>query len=249
MVENQFGLNLCFLIPHILNYVTLIKAMAIEPPRIDIGHVIRNAALFNPRKELVSSMEPDSLNVSVKRLFALLRSRQIEYLLVGGVALLSYVEGRNTEDLDLIMVTSTLKKLPEIHLSSQEQYFARGEFEGLKIDILLTRNPLFARVIRRHATTRSFLDGEIPTATVAGLLLLKLYALPSLHRQGDFTRVSLYENDIAVLLYQYQPEMTPLIKELSKYVTGGDLEEIKKISDEIQRRIDTFRNQSSSKKE
>ncbi len=223
--------------------------MTNNSPQVDIGRVIRNAALFNPRKELVSSMDPDSLLVSVKRLFELLRSRQIDYLLVGGVALLSYVEGRNTEDLDLIMVASTLKKLPEIRLSSQEQYFARGEFEGLKIDVLLTRNPLFARVIRRHAATRSFLDGEIPTATVEGLLLLKLYALPSLHRQGDFTRVSLYENDIAMLLYQYQPEMTQLIKELSEFVTGGDLEEIEHILREIQRRIYDFRNPSSSKKE
>jgi len=194
-------------------------------------------------------MELDSLLVSVKRLFELLRTRQINYLLVGGVALLSYVEGRNTEDLDLIMVSSTLKKLPEIHLTSQEQYFARGDFEGLKIDILLTRNPLFAHVLRRHTTTRSFLDGEILTATVEGLLLLKLNALPSLHRQGDFTRVSLYENDIAMLMYQYQPDPAPLLKDLSKYLTGGDLEEIEHILVEIQRRIDNFRNQSSLKKE
>ncbi len=223
--------------------------MSIESPRIDIGRVICNAILFNPQNRLANAMEPDSLLVSVKRLFELLRARQINFLLVGGVALLSYVEGRNTEDLDLIMVSSTLKRLPEIHLASQEQYFARGEFEGLKIDLLLTRNPLFARVMRRHATTRTFQDGEIPTATVEGLLLLKLYALPSLHRQGDFTRASLYENDIAVLMYQYQPEIAPLIKELSKYGTGGDLEEIKKILSEIQRRIDNFRNQSSIEKE
>ncbi len=223
--------------------------MATEPPPIDIGRVIRAAVLFNPQNRLASSMEPDSLLVSVKRLFELLRIRQIDYLLVGGVALLSYVEGRNTEDLDLIMVFSSLKKLPEIRLSSQEQYFARGEFEGLKIDILLTRNPLFASVIRHHATRRSFLDGDIPTATVEGLLLLKLYALPSLHRQGDFTRVSLYENDIAMLMYQYRPDIASLLKELSKYVTGDDLDEIKKILGEIQRRIDDFRNQSSLTKE
>ncbi len=223
--------------------------MAAEPPVIDIGRVIRNAILFNPQNRLANAMEPDSLLVSVKRLFELFQARQIDFLLVGGVALLSYVEGRNTEDLDLIMVASKLKELPEIHLASQEQYFARGEFEGLKIDILLTRNPLFAHVIRRHATTRPFLDGEIPTATVEGLLLLKLYALPSLHRQGDFNRVSLYENDIAILMYQYRPEVAPLVKELSKYLTGGDLEEIDNVLGEIQRRIDNFRNPSSLKKE
>ncbi len=33
---------------------------------------------------------------------ACLAERKIEYWLVGGVALLSYVDGRNTQDIDLI---------------------------------------------------------------------------------------------------------------------------------------------------
>lgn len=42
-------------------------------------------------------------------------------------------------------------------------------------------------------------------ATVEGLLLLKLYALPSLYRQGSL-RVSIYENkNVAALLYTYRP--------------------------------------------
>ncbi len=219
--------------------------MATESPRIDIGRVIRNANLFDPQNGLAKSMNPDSLLLSVKHLFELLNSRQIDYLLVGGVALLSYVEGRNTEDLDLIMVSSTLKKLPEIHLSNHEQYFARGEFEGLKIDILLTGNPLFAHVMRHHATTRTFLDGEISTATVEGLLLLKLYALPSLHRQGDFTRASLYENDIAMLMYKYEPETTSIVRELSGYVAGSDLEKVKQILQNTKDRIQEFTKNSS----
>jgi len=48
-------------------------------------------------------MNSDFLIETVTRFFALLRERQIEYVLVGGIALLQYVEGRNTEDIDLIM--------------------------------------------------------------------------------------------------------------------------------------------------
>ena len=38
-----------------------------------------------------------------KPFLALLRERQNEYVLVGGIGLLQYVAGRNTEDIDLIM--------------------------------------------------------------------------------------------------------------------------------------------------
>ena len=61
-------------------------------------------------------MNPDILIETVARFFALLRERQIDYVLVGGIALLQYVEGRNTEDIDLIMTVSALEHLPELQL-------------------------------------------------------------------------------------------------------------------------------------
>jgi hypothetical protein len=111
---------------------------------------------------------------------------------------LHYVPGRNTEDIDLIINVSSLQKLPEITLISQDANFARGTFETLQIDFLLTRNPFFAMVQRQYATVHTFRERDIPCATVEGLLLLKLYALPSLYRQGNFVRVGLYENDMSV---------------------------------------------------
>ena len=80
---------------------------------VQIGNVIRNAVVFNVKNWLGDTMNADSLLESVERLFALLETRQIDYVLAGGVALLYYVEGRNTEDLDLIMALSSLEKLPE----------------------------------------------------------------------------------------------------------------------------------------
>lgn len=48
-------------------------------------------------------MNSDSLIQSVQDFFAVLEKRKIDYVLVGGIAILHYVEGRNTQDLDLLM--------------------------------------------------------------------------------------------------------------------------------------------------
>ncbi|MCC6259605.1 MAG: hypothetical protein IT311_01980, partial [Anaerolineales bacterium] len=75
-------------------------------------------------------------------------------------------------------------------------------------------------------------------------LLLKLYALPSLYRQGNFARVGIYENDIATLFHYYQPDPAALLTEISKYVNETDFEEIKNVVSDIQNRIKRFRSES-----
>src|SRR4030067_3291775 len=117
-----------------------------------IGSVLRNAVTFNFKNSPEVLMNADSLLAQVEQLFNLLESRKVDYVLVGGVALLTYVEGRNTQDIDLIMALPSLQKLPEIQILGQEQDFLRGDFEGLQIDILLTRNPLFAEVHKKYVT-------------------------------------------------------------------------------------------------
>ncbi len=74
--------------------------------------------------------------------------------------------------------------------------------------------------------------------------MLKLNALPSLYRQGNFARVGIYENDIATLLHYYQPDGSTLLMELSKYMDESDLVEIKSILTDIQNRINRFKNES-----
>jgi len=210
-----------------------------------IGNVIRNAVVFNVRNWPGDMINSDSLIQSVQDLFAILEQRNIDYVLVGGIALLHYVEGRNTQDLDLLMAASSLEKLPELKIVSQELYFVRANYGELQIDILLTQNPLFKKVLRKYSKAQPFLDRNIPLATVEGLLLLKLYALPSLYRQGNFARVGIYENDIATLLNYYQPDMPALLSELAKYVDENDLAEIKSIVADIQNRISRFKNEST----
>jgi predicted nucleotidyltransferase len=211
---------------------------------VQIGDVIRNAVVFNVKNWLGGTMNSDSLTQSVQNFFAILEERKIDYVLVGGIAILYYVEGRNTQDLDLLMAVSSLEKLPELHLTSQDMNFARANYGELQIDLLLTQNPLFKKVHKEYSKVQKFLDRNIPLATVEGLLLLKLYALPSLYRQGNFARVGIYENDIATLLHYYQPDMDALLSEISKYLNETDFEEIIGVASDIQKRVKRFKNES-----
>lgn len=205
---------------------------AAEAREVHIGKVVRNAVQFNFGK--ASQDLPDA----VDRLFQLLVERRTDYLLVGALAALKYVDGRNTEVIELLLPST--EKLPEIRIEKRDDDFARGFFDGLQIDLLLTSNPLFEKVRRRFATTQRFVEREIPCATVEGLLILKLYALPSLYRQGNFARVALYEGDIATLMHDYRPPVEPLFEELKEHLSATDLASLRKIVGEIQERIERF---------
>ncbi|MGC9393825.1 MAG: hypothetical protein ACP5J4_03125 [Anaerolineae bacterium] len=204
----------------------------------EIGEIVYNASGFDPKNW--RNGKPMTLPEHVVDLFALLRARQIDYVLVGGVALLQYVEGRNTQDIDLILATQALKALPEVQIVEQNVYFARGQFETLRIDFLLTEHPLFKKVQQAYTTQQSFEDVVLPCATVEGLLLLKLYALPSLYRQGDFARVGVYENDIATLMHYYTPSMPALLAELRAYLDDSDWQEVERIVEDIEQRLARF---------
>lgn len=206
-----------------------------------ISDVLRNAVTFNLKNPPEVIMNADSLLTQVEQLFNLLDSRKVDYVLVGGIALLTYVEGRNTQDIDLIMALPSLSKLPEIKIDSQDMYFARGKFGELQIDILLTKNPLFATVEKQYTTTKQFMDRTIRCATVEGLILLKLFALPSLYRQGSFERVGIYENDIATLVNAFDPNMDALFKELASYLNETDMAEARRIVTDIEARVQRFR--------
>lgn len=209
-----------------------------------IGSIVRNAVAFNFKNSPEVIMSADSLLSQVERLFDLLESRKVDYVLVGGIALLTYVEGRNTQDIDLIMASPSLAKLPEIKIESRDMYFARGKFGELQIDILTTKNPLFAKVEKKYAVTKEFMERQIRCVTVDGLILLKLFALPSLYRQGSFERVGIYENDIATLLHAFNPDMEPLLKELGTHLNETDMAEARTILKDIEGRIKRFRKAS-----
>jgi hypothetical protein len=205
---------------------------------VHIGKVVRDAVVFNFRNPRGGTMSDSALLEAAQRLFALLEERRTDYLLVGGIALLHYVEGRNTEDIDLIMSLASLDGLPELRQVGREDDFARADFQGLQIDLLLTSNRLFDEVRRRHASRQRFVEREIPCATPEGLVLLKLYALPSLYRQGNVARAALYETDILTLMQRYRMAPEPLFAELAPHLSATDLAALRQIVDEIRQRID-----------
>ncbi|PYQ59071.1 MAG: hypothetical protein DMF53_19380 [Acidobacteria bacterium] len=201
---------------------------------LHIGKIVRNARIFNPRNSQAGSMSDDALLAAVDRLFGLLEGRGSEYLLAGDIALLQYVDGRSSEKIELIVAPSSLDQIPEIY-----------GFEDLQIDLLLTSNPLFEEVRRRYATRQRFAEREIPCATPEGLVLLKLYALPSLNRQGNLARVALYETDILMLMDRQKVDVEPLFAELKAHLSPTDLASLRGITDEIRQRIQRFGGQFS----
>ena len=206
----------------------------------DISEIVKNGILFDLKNWDKGMSNTDQFIQFIENIFNTLAERNIDYLLVGGVALLSYVEGRNTQDIDLILAKSDLATLPEITIVEENNDFIRGEFGGLTIDILLTQNRLFNKIIREFFTIRQFGTQSIRCVSVEGLVILKFYALPSLYRQGKFERVSIYENDILLLLLNYSVNLEKVLQILSNHLLPSDLEELKEISTDIESRIKRF---------
>ncbi len=207
-----------------------------------IAEIIQNGLAFDV-KNWDSTMEFGDLLAAVDSLFTTLEDRQIEYLLVGGIAMLSYVEGRNTQDIDFILSKQALANLPELVILEENRDFIRGSFGSLQVDLLLTQNELFELINQRYAVQKQFGDRTIRCVTVEGLIILKLYALPSLYRQGNFDRVSLYESDITQLLLRYPSQLEPTFKILAPHLLETDLQAIRETASDIQSRIQRFQAQ------
>lgn len=207
---------------------------------VAIGEIVRNGIAFDLKNWNKGMYNNDQFVQFIENVFDTLTDRNIDYLLVGGVALLSYVEGRNTQDIDLILAKSDLKALPEITIVEENNDLIRGEFGNLTIDILLTQNKLFNKLIQEFATIRQFGTKNIRCVSVEGLVILKFYALPSLYRQGKFDRVSIYENDILLLLLNYSVNLEKVLQILANHLLPSDLEELKEISNDIESRIKRF---------
>jgi hypothetical protein len=62
-------------------------------------------------------------------LFRLLAGRRVDYLLVGGMAMLTYVKGRNTKDVDLLMSVAALEQLPELAVEERDDFFCAGKIQ------------------------------------------------------------------------------------------------------------------------
>jgi len=191
---------------------------------LPIDEIIENGITFN----FFGDTPMDNIRGEVRALFAALRSTKVDYVLVGGIAMLSYVEVRNTQDVDIIVNPKQIKKI-EWNAVVQDANFGQANFHGLRVDLLLTTNPLFAYVSRHQRTDVSFDDNLVSCATREGMLLLKLYALPSLYRQGNLVRAALYEADIFGLQQGSEIDTERLLTILGKYLAAHDVDELRRI--------------------
>lgn len=205
--------------------------------KVALGEIIKNGVVFDMKNWGADLSNAENLPQIVDRLFTTLSERNIDYLLVGGLALLSYIDGRNTQDIDFILAREDLESLPEISITDENRDFARGNYENLQIDLLLTRNSLFELVRNSYAANREFGGRTIRCVNVEGLLLLKLFALPSLYRQGNFSRASIYENDITLLLLNYSVDLSQILQVLRSHLIASDLQEVRTIVSDIEARI------------
>ena len=102
------------------NTVTLPEGVSLRR----LAQVLLDAWEADPRRWMKPSPQlregPAQLSVPVPQdaldLFQLLAERRVDYVLVGGLAMLTYVKGRNTKDVDLLMSVAALGKLPELKI-------------------------------------------------------------------------------------------------------------------------------------
>lgn len=191
---------------------------------LPIDEIIENGIIF----DLFGDTPMDDIRGEVRALFAALRKAKVDYVLVGGVAMLSYVEVRNTQDVDIIVNPKHIKKI-DWNATLLDANFGQANFHGLRVDLLLTTNPLFAYVARHQRTDISFDGSMVSCATREGMLLLKLYALPSLYRQGNLVRAALYEADIFGLQQGVEIDTEQQLAILGKHLAAHDVDELRRI--------------------
>ena len=223
---------------------------------LPLGRIVQCGALFSfgdrngtREKPALSSHNVEvveTLPRAVKALFERLAALEVDYLLVGGLALLRYVDGRNTEDVDIVISGPDLERIEGLVVESRESHFIEGRFRGLRVDGLLTTHPLFEHVKNHYADHFFFQGQRVPCVTVEGLILLKLYALPSLYRQLQFEKVALYETDVMMLLQNHEVKMEPLFETLQPHLSAGDLETLRDIHREIVEQIESRRERFAS---
>jgi hypothetical protein len=213
--------------------------MAISASSTDtLAAVLCHAQVFNPRRwnTAVSQSDFNQLLRTVDRLFEELDNSGVPYLLVGGIAMLTYVEGRNTEDIDLIMRRPDLNNLQQMVIAEENRDFVRADYQGLQVDLLLSQNALFEHVQQNYRTEIQWGNRRIPCATPVGLVILKFYALPSLYRQGKFDRAALYETDILQLAYNYSITLESALEVVDPHLIASDRSEIREIARDIEQR-------------
>ncbi len=211
---------------------------------VDIARVLAESRATDPSRSLRE--EPAAyglLDESVRTLFDELARLKIRFVLVGGLAVRHYVAGRNTGDIDLVMALRDARRIGGLEIFHVERDFAQATYAGIRVDLLLPANRLFALVARRYAREGQLLDRTVRVATPEGLILMKLFALPSLYRQGQMAKVTLYQADITELADMATANLRRLLVVLRPHLLESDHTALGEIVTEIEQFIGRFGDQ------
>jgi len=203
---------------------------------LHLGSVMYLARASRPERSASMPDEPDFIQAT-DRLLELLKAEGIPHVLVGGLAMRVYVAARNTEDLDLILAAADLPRVTGLQVVEQTDWFVAARYGPLKVDFLLTRNVFFEEVRQLHTEEHDFQGHRVRCATPLGLILLKLYALPSLYRQGQIDRADLYETDITMLLRAYPHDDSTIMATLARHFADHDVYAIGEVLTDIRGRL------------
>jgi hypothetical protein len=140
-----------------------------------------------------------------------------------------------------VLALREIKDLPEIIIESHDEHFALARFRSLRVDVLRSEIGFFREVKEKNCERMMFAGREIPCATPLGLVLLKLHALPSLFRQFQHGKITLYEGDIQMLLEKYPQSHTAVMAGLQPFVSPSEWKELDRILADIEQRIERIR--------
>ena len=205
---------------------------------VDIAEVLTNGIAFDPKNWRHGHVNDlADIPQAVAHLFDRIGEQHLRATLVRGVALLNYIAGRNTQDVDLIMALEDATRVDGLMVREHAGYFVWAEFEGLRVDLLLPDCAIHRVVQDRFTHSLRYGERSIPTATVEGMILLKLFALPSLYRQFQVSKAAIYEADLTALIADHHPEIPPLLDILTPHLLPSDIEELRKIVAEIHAKL------------
>ncbi len=218
-----------------------------QPPARRLLHRANDPDTVIRDAEIPYNYDRDAaLAAATRRFFSQLSNSGMPHLLVGALAMLQHIDSRTTRDIDLILALEDIEKLPNFTLEERNEWFATGTSGPLRIDLLFTANPFFAGIMERHAETRHLHDFPVRCATPEGIILLKLFALPSLYRQGNVDRAALYETDILQLLHHYPVSHEVLLESLTPFMLGSDIRALRSVLHEIHNRLHRLTNHSEN---
>ncbi len=198
-------------------------------PNVSIGGIISNGVAFNPKNwKMESKVHYSSLPLAVKSFLNLMRDLQVEFVLVGGVAIQAYLETRNTQDIDFIVkraeVAILFNHLEILH--SDDDFANCLTTDGLRVDFLFAENPVFNYVRQGFTQSVEYNEGVLTTATPEGLMLMKLFAWSNLQLQNLTLsdkqirrKIILYEPDIKLLNEFYEIDFEKILRLLQRQIS------------------------------